>query len=323
MAPSLGPRFRGDDRLAVTFAGTTFLYGFPQPHVPALEPAAGGAAVRVAHALSGRQPGPDERVDDRVRAGQEVWTFTPLRNLALLRADEVLPPALRNTLVFVVAAVTIEMVLGLALALAGRGRARGKGLMRTVMILPILVPPVAIGSMWKLLYNYDFGVFNQALVGARAACRRTGSARRRSRLWSVVARRRLALGAVRIPDPVRRGRSAAGRRARGGARRRRDAQADPAPRDAAAAEAGDRGGAAVPHDPRVQGVRRGVPAHVRRPRHVDRARHACTCTRSSSSRTSWATARCCRWRSSPRSSLSCSSRVRRRGRRASHERASP
>ena len=96
--------------------------------------------------------------------GTETWTFTPLRNFALLRADEVIPPAVRNTLIFVVAAVAIEMVLGLALALLVAGVSRGKGLVRTVMILPILVPPVAIGSMWKLLYNYDFGVFNQALV---------------------------------------------------------------------------------------------------------------------------------------------------------------
>jgi len=56
------------------------------------------------------------------------------------------------------------MVLGLALALLVAGVSRGKGLVRTVMILPILVPPVAIGSMWKLLYNYDFGIFNQALT---------------------------------------------------------------------------------------------------------------------------------------------------------------
>ena len=96
--------------------------------------------------------------------GAEVWTFTPMRNLDLLRGDEVIPAAVRNTLVFVVAAVAIEMVLGLALALLVAGVSRGKGLVRTVMILPILVPPVAIGSMWKLLYNYDFGVFNQALV---------------------------------------------------------------------------------------------------------------------------------------------------------------
>jgi multiple sugar transport system permease protein len=96
--------------------------------------------------------------------GAEIWTFTPLRNLALLRADEVIPPAVRNTLVFVVVAVAVEMVVGLALALLVAGVKRGKGLMRTVMILPILVPPVAIGSMWKLMYNYDFGVFNQMLT---------------------------------------------------------------------------------------------------------------------------------------------------------------
>jgi multiple sugar transport system permease protein len=103
--------------------------------------------------------------------GAENWTFTPLRNLALLRADDVVPAAVRNTLIFVVAAVAIEMALGLALALLVAGVSRGKGLVRTVMILPILVPPVAIGSMWKLLYNYDFGVFNQALmaVGLPAA----------------------------------------------------------------------------------------------------------------------------------------------------------
>jgi multiple sugar transport system permease protein len=95
--------------------------------------------------------------------GREIWTFTPLANLALLRADDVIAPAIFNTLVFVVIAVALEIVLGLALAILVAGVARGKGLVRTVMILPILVPPVAIGSMWKLLYNYDFGIFNQGL----------------------------------------------------------------------------------------------------------------------------------------------------------------
>src|SRR4030095_14416830 len=96
--------------------------------------------------------------------GREVWTFTPLANLALLRSDEVVAPAVVNTLIFVVVAVALEIVLGLALAILVAGVARGKGLVRTVMILPILVPPVAIGSMWKLLFNYDFGFFNQTLI---------------------------------------------------------------------------------------------------------------------------------------------------------------
>jgi len=93
--------------------------------------------------------------------GREIWAFTPARNFDLLMSDRVLRHALVNTLIFVAVAVAAEMVLGLALALLIGRLTRGKGLIRTVMILPILVPPVAVGSMWKLMYNYDFGVFNQ------------------------------------------------------------------------------------------------------------------------------------------------------------------
>ena len=100
--------------------------------------------------------------------GTDVWTWTPMRNLAMLAGDEVLRPALRNTFVFVIVSVAIEMMLGLTLALVVAELGRGKGWVRTALILPILVPPVAIGSVWKLMYNYDFGIFNQALVGLGA-----------------------------------------------------------------------------------------------------------------------------------------------------------
>jgi multiple sugar transport system permease protein len=101
--------------------------------------------------------------------GADVWTWTPMRNLAMLASDEVLRPALRNTFVFVIVSVAVEMVLGLALALVVAELGRGKGWVRTALILPILVPPVAIGSVWKLMYNYDFGIFNQTLVALGAS----------------------------------------------------------------------------------------------------------------------------------------------------------
>jgi multiple sugar transport system permease protein len=97
------------------------------------------------------------------RDGSEIWTFSPGRNWNALLTDPGLSPTVVNTLVFVAVAVIVEMVLGLALALLVGGITRGKGLMRTIMIVPILVPPVAIGSMFKLMYNYDFGLFNQML----------------------------------------------------------------------------------------------------------------------------------------------------------------
>jgi len=100
------------------------------------------------------------------RAGAS-FTFTPVENFRRLAGDQLFRISLWVTLLFVIASVTIEMVLGFLLALVVSGVGRGKGLIRTLMILPILVPPVAIGSMWKLMYNYDFGILNQAaaLVG--------------------------------------------------------------------------------------------------------------------------------------------------------------
>jgi multiple sugar transport system permease protein len=96
--------------------------------------------------------------------GHEIWTFTPQRNFDALRADDVVAPAVVNTLIFVAVSVATEMALGLALAIAVAGLRRGKRWIRTLAVLPIVVPPVAIGSMWKLLYNYDFGIFNQTLT---------------------------------------------------------------------------------------------------------------------------------------------------------------
>jgi len=97
----------------------------------------------------------------QLSSGGATWTFTPRRNLELLLGDEVLRDAIVNTLVFVVASVAIEMVLGFFSALFIACLPRGRTLARTIMILPILLPAVAIGSMWKLMYNFDFGLFNQ------------------------------------------------------------------------------------------------------------------------------------------------------------------
>jgi multiple sugar transport system permease protein len=96
--------------------------------------------------------------------GQFLWTFTGLQNWRSFVEDWLFRIALKNTLLFVVAAVTIETLLGLSLALLACQIQRGKGIYRTIMVLPILVPAVAIGCMWRLMYNYDFGILNQALV---------------------------------------------------------------------------------------------------------------------------------------------------------------
>ncbi len=99
----------------------------------------------------------------RIEGGVERMMFDPMANWRQLTADPLLKPAIVNTLIFVVVSVTLVMIVGLWLALMAARVTRGKGLLRTLIILPILVPPVAIGSMWRLIYNYEFGVINQFL----------------------------------------------------------------------------------------------------------------------------------------------------------------
>lgn len=96
-------------------------------------------------------------------AAGPVYSFTPAENFRRLTEDDLFFVNMRTTVLFVIVSVALEMTLGFFLAIMVAGVKRGKSLVRTAMILPILVPPVAIGAMWKLVYNYDFGILNQTL----------------------------------------------------------------------------------------------------------------------------------------------------------------
>lgn len=93
-----------------------------------------------------------------------VRTPALMDNIARLSSDWVFRRALVNTLIFVFVSTLCEMMLGFALALAVSEIVRGRGLVRTAMLLPILIPPVAIGNIWRLMYNPEFGVINALLA---------------------------------------------------------------------------------------------------------------------------------------------------------------
>ena len=73
--------------------------------------------------------------------------------------------ALRTTAVFVLLAVSVELLFGLGLALALRKRIRGKGLLLTALLIPMMLPQAVMGLYWKLVLNGNYGVLNQ-LLGA-------------------------------------------------------------------------------------------------------------------------------------------------------------
>lgn len=76
----------------------------------------------------------------------------------LMRADPLFWGSFLLTLKFVVIAVTIEFVLGFALAfLIFRYVARQR-LLTTLLLIPMMLAPVAVGLIWRLLLQGDFGM---------------------------------------------------------------------------------------------------------------------------------------------------------------------
>ena len=95
---------------------------------------------------------------------QGVRTWVGLWNYARLGADTLFRAGIGNTVIFAVVAVALQMILGFALALMTTWITRGRLFYRTVFILPILVPGIIIGAIWKLMYSFDFGIVNRVLL---------------------------------------------------------------------------------------------------------------------------------------------------------------
>jgi multiple sugar transport system permease protein len=96
--------------------------------------------------------------------GETVWEFVGLKHLETARQDPVVPVALKNTLVFVISVVVIETILALVIAILVSRSHRLVGFYRTIMLIPMLIPPIAIGTMWRLMYDYNYGFINQMLA---------------------------------------------------------------------------------------------------------------------------------------------------------------
>lgn len=72
--------------------------------------------------------------------------------------------SLRITLTYTAIALVTELVLGIAIALAfDRSRVKLRGLWQSLFILPMVVPPVIAGLMFRFLQNADYGVISNIL----------------------------------------------------------------------------------------------------------------------------------------------------------------
>ncbi|WP_375296063.1 carbohydrate ABC transporter permease [Saccharothrix sp.] len=90
--------------------------------------------------------------------------FAGLDNYVAVFTDPDLRSAIWTTVVLTASVVLVSLLLGLVLALLLDRKFFGRGVVRTMLIAPFLVVPVAAALLWKhALYNPDYGLFNGVL----------------------------------------------------------------------------------------------------------------------------------------------------------------
>lgn len=86
--------------------------------------------------------------------------FVGLTNFQSVLSDPQFWASVRVTAIFAIAATVIETVLGVGIALLlNRSSMIGK-VFEKVLILPLMIAPVIAGTIWKLMFNPQFGVLN-------------------------------------------------------------------------------------------------------------------------------------------------------------------
>lgn len=89
--------------------------------------------------------------------------FIGLDNYERLFGDRTFYIALRNTLVFMVATVFLQTVLGLLIAVIAKERMPGANFFKAIFFLPIAMAPAIIATVFKYMFEANYGSLNETL----------------------------------------------------------------------------------------------------------------------------------------------------------------
>ena len=90
--------------------------------------------------------------------------FSGLANYKALFQNLYFRQAVRNTVVFTVLAAGLEVGLGLLMALFVKSLKRGQKVIRTLLLLPYLLPAVTVALIWRMMLSPNYGIVTELFV---------------------------------------------------------------------------------------------------------------------------------------------------------------
>lgn len=99
-----------------------------------------------------------------LKAVKKGYNFIAFDNFTKLFQNAVFRTAIFNTIKFTIFAVLAETIIGLLIAVFVNSLPRGQKVMRTLLLLPYLLPTVTVALAWRMLLSSNYGPINQWLV---------------------------------------------------------------------------------------------------------------------------------------------------------------
>lgn len=94
--------------------------------------------------------------------GQAPWVG--LRNYSAVVKDQLFSQAMVNTALFTIGSIVFQFAIGLALALFFRRRFPLGNLIRSLLLLPWLLPLIVSSATWRSILEQDSGILNRTLT---------------------------------------------------------------------------------------------------------------------------------------------------------------
>ena len=94
---------------------------------------------------------------------KKSYKFILFDNYVKLLTNHNFQIAIWNTVKFCILAMFFEVSLGLLLAVFVNSFKRGQKVLRTIFLLPYLLPNITIALTWKMMLSNNYGIINQIL----------------------------------------------------------------------------------------------------------------------------------------------------------------
>lgn len=92
-------------------------------------------------------------------------TFIGIQNYKELFHDMRFISSIKNSLLFVVLSLFIQLPFSLLIAIVIANGVKGEKIYRTIYFIPVIISTVVIGQLWQKIYNADYGLLNSLLKG--------------------------------------------------------------------------------------------------------------------------------------------------------------